>query len=355
MTRRIFAVVYDGFEILDMAGPLGVFGNANAMAATPAYALSTVSSAGGPVQSSVGIVVETAALPDVAGRDTVLIVGAEAESLRQAARDAQLRAWLQRAAGAGARMASVCTGAFLLAGAGLLAGARATTHWAARADLARRYPSAIVADDALYVEDGNFWSSAGIATGIDMALAMIERDLGAGVMHDVARRMVIYAHRPGKQSQFSRLLAAQRRAPGVLSDLLAHIDANVAGDLSLGRLAAVGAMSERTLHRRFVKITGQTPGRYVESVRMERASQFLEDGRPIKEVAQRVGYRTEQGFRAAFEAHHAMPPSLHKRLHGKRKAPSPDHPGANAHQPEIATITSCETSRAHRHSHGTGD
>lgn len=316
MLRHVHMAVYDGFEILDMAGPAAVFGSANVVADFPAYSVSVRSVHGGSVRCSMGITLQTERFAHAGPQDTVLVVGAEVEPLRQALRNAELLGWLEDFAASGARVGSVCTGAFLLGRSGLLDGVRATTHWAARPDLARLFPRANVESDALYVADGNIWSSAGIATGIDMALAMVARDLGSSVMHEVARRMVVYAHRPGKQSQFSRLLDDQRRTPQDLSDLIAHIDANLSGDLSLSRLAEVAAMSERTLHRRFVRDIGQSPARYVESVRMERARLLLEQGLPIKQVAPQVGYRTEQGFRAVFEARFSVPPSLHRRLHG---------------------------------------
>lgn len=315
MQRRVAFLVYDGFEILDMAGPAGVFANANAALGTVAYDVSTVSVEGGLVRSSGGIEVLTRPVADVCARSTVIVVGAEADPLRLAMRDAKLLGWLGECAAAGARVASVCTGAFLLGRAGLFERKKATTHWAARNDLSRMFPTAAVESDALYVQDGTIWSSAGIATGIDMALAMVALDRGTTAMHDVARRMVVYAHRPGTQSQFSGLLDSQRRAPGVIGDVLAFIDANLASDLSVPRLAAIAGMSERTLHRRFVALIGQSPARYVENVRMDRARLLLEQGQSIKQVAAHVGYKTEQGFRAAFEAQYSLSPSLHKRLH----------------------------------------
>ena len=315
MQRRVAILIYEGFEILDMAGPAGVFANANASLGTEAYAVSIVSVGGGTVQSNGGIEMLTVPIADVCARSTVVVAGAEAEPLRFAMRDTKLLGWLRDCGAAGARVASVCTGAFLLGRAGLFEGKKATTHWAARQDLSRMFPAAAVESDALYVRDGTIWSSAGIATGIDLALAMVALDHGTTVMHDVARRMVVYAHRPGTQSQFSGLLASQRRAPGVLGDILAYIDANLASDLSVPKLAAVAGMSERTLHRRFVALIGQSPARYVENVRMDRARLLLEQGQSIKQVTAHVGYKTEQGFRAAFEAQFSLSPSLHKRLH----------------------------------------
>lgn len=315
MRYNVAILVYEGFEILDMAGPAAVFGNANAVVGKEAYRVSTVAMNGGPVRSSGGIVIFAEETADFVSPGTIIVAGAEAEPLGNTLRDENLLGWLRNCAAAGSRMGSVCTGAFLLARAGLLEGRRATTHWAARGDLSRLYPAANVEDDALYVEDDGIWSSAGIATGIDMALAMVARDFGASVMHDVASRMVVYAHRPGTQSQFSGMLASQRRAPGRLSDLVAYIDANLASDLSVPRLAELAGMSERTLHRRFVAMIGQSPARYVENARMDRARLLLAQGQSIKQVAAHIGYKTEQGFRAAFEAQFSMSPSLHKRLH----------------------------------------
>jgi transcriptional regulator GlxA family with amidase domain len=317
MRRNVHVFVYDGFEILDMAGPVAVFGNANTVVQREAYAVSVASISGGLVTSSAGVAVQTDPIAEVYARDIVLVVGAESEPLRYAMRDESLRKWLIQSFVAGARIGSVCTGAFLLARAGLFDGRKATTHWAAREDLARLFPSVIVESDALYVEDGSIWSSAGISTGIDMALALVSRDLGPSVMHDVARRMVVYAHRPGTQSQFSELLASQRRTPSILSDLLAFIDDNLASDLAVPQLAARAGMSERTLHRKFIALLGRPPAQYVESIRIERARLLLEQGQTVKQVAEQVGYRTEQGLRIPFEARFSLSPSLHRRLHCK--------------------------------------
>jgi transcriptional regulator GlxA family with amidase domain len=319
MQRNVRVLVYEGFEILDMAGPSAVFGNANVIADRAAYSVSVESIAGGLVCSSVGIPVLSSAIDEVGARDIVLVVGAESEPLQRAMRDKDLQDWLIRSYRAGARLGSICTGAFLLGQAGLFDGRKATTHWAAREQLARLFPSAIVESDALYVEDGAIWSSAGISTGIDMALAIVSSDLGPSVMHKVARRMVVYAHRPGTQSQFSGLLASQRRTPSALSDLLAYIDANLAGDLAIPQLASVARMSERTLHRRFVALLGQSPAQYVEGVRMERARLLLEEGQTVKQVAEQVGYKTEQGLRTPFEARFSISPSLHKKLHRRSR------------------------------------
>lgn len=298
-----------------MAGPATVFASANVLTDKVLYRVSIVSAGGQMVPCSIGTRIETGALHEASARDTVMVVGAEANALRAALHDKTLLTWLRRSAAAGARIASVCTGAFVLGRAGLLDQKRATTHWAARSDLAQFVPAANVESDALYVADGDIWTSAGITTGIDMALAIVGRDHGAAMMHDVSRRMVIYAHRPGTQSQFSRLLTTQRTAPSALSDLLAHIDSHLADDLTLGTLAQIASMSERTLHRKFVQATKLTPAKYVEAVRMERACLLLEQGVSVKQIANEVGYKTEQGFRAAFEAVYGIPPSLHQRLH----------------------------------------
>jgi transcriptional regulator GlxA family with amidase domain len=310
--RQIHILVYEGFEVLDMAGPAGVFGSVNAVLGREVYVVRPVSVDGGPVCCSHGFAVQTSRLEPTSARDTVVVVGAEAPPLRRAIADIRISAWLAEAATAGSRVASVCTGTFLLGKAGLLNGTRVTTHWEAHRHLAKQFPKAIVENDVLYINDRQIWSSAGITAGIDLALAMVSSDLGPSVMHKAAKRMVVYGHRPGEQSQFSPLLAAQTRVPDVLSNLVAFIDANLSSNLSLERLASVAFTSERTLNRIFKRHFGMPPAAYVEAVRMDRACQLLEQGLTVKQVTEHVGYKSEQGFRASFEARFQVPPSSYK-------------------------------------------
>ncbi|MEE2690623.1 MAG: helix-turn-helix domain-containing protein [Pseudomonadota bacterium] len=312
--RRILFIVYPGFEILDLAGPASVFANANLACGATRYEIRYLSARGGRVRSGGGLEMETA--PISAERrtadDTLLVVGAGAEDLRAALLDAELISALSNMAKGAGRIGSICSGAFLLAETGALDGKSATTHWAAQTYLARRYPAARLNDDALYVVDGNCWTSAGVTAGIDMALAMLRRDCGDAVMREVARRLVVYAHRPGRQSQFSSLLDAQTAASGDFSSLIAWMDSNLGEPIDVAALARHAGMSERTFHRRFVKAVGATPARFLEDLRLHRAKFLLEAGNSVKQSAYAVGFASESGFRTAFEKKFGVSPSLHR-------------------------------------------
>jgi transcriptional regulator GlxA family with amidase domain len=207
--------------------------------------------------------------------DTLLIAGAEREPLLQAIADPEIRQALPQLTRKSGRFGSVCTGVFFLAALGLLHDHRVTTHWDACAPLAQAFPSLRVDPDALYVTDGQLWTSAGVTTGIDMALAMIAHDLGAAIASQVAKRLVLYARRPGYQSQFSPLLKAQLKADSPFANLIEWIHANLAASLDVPKLAAKAGLPERTFHRKFVAATGETPARFVETARLDAARMLL--------------------------------------------------------------------------------
>jgi len=220
--RHVALLVFDGIQILDVTGPAAVFGAANDAAPGPFYCVHILSAQGGLVTSNSGVVLQTAALSSLAAGavDTVLVVGGSKAGLQAMARDEHVRAWMLRACAGARRYGSICTGAFVLAAFGLAQGKRVATHWEATALLGERHPDLEVDANALYVEDGRVWSSAGVTTGIDMCLALVARDLGDGIANAVARRLVLYARRPGYQSQFSPVLAAQARSDTSFSGLL---------------------------------------------------------------------------------------------------------------------------------------
>jgi len=210
--HRILTVVYEGFELLDLAGPNSVFNAANAMSGETAYQMSLHSVDGGAVSSACDVSVATETLPgsDVLGQwTTVLVVGSEGDAFLHAMKCEPLLEFLKSAAERCQRCGSVCSGAFILAAAGVLDGRRAATHWAGRQAFSAWFPKATLDHDALYVTDGTIWTSAGVTTGIDMTLAIVEADFGASLKGRIARHLVVHAHRPGNQSQFSSVLAAQ--------------------------------------------------------------------------------------------------------------------------------------------------
>lgn len=324
--HRVAFIVYPGFELLDVSGPASVFNGANralGQRGEPAfYGVVLASARGGEVESSCGIAVETRPLaglrPDE--RWTVLVVGAEREPLMQAVADRSLRAALPRLAGKAARFGSVCTGGFVLGALGLLDGRRVATHWDSSRPFAETFPKIRVDADALYVVDGRLWTSAGVTTGIDMALAMIARDLDAATAGEVAKRLVLYARRPGHQSQFSALLQAQVKADGPFADLIAWIQSNLDAPLDVPFLAARAGLTERTFHRRFTAATGQTPARFVETARLDAARMLLSRRLSLKSIAAQVGLSPPARFAVAFERRFGIAPRLFREMHADPQA-----------------------------------
>lgn len=290
-------MAFEGFQLLDVAGPLEVFNKANqhlpATTAAPfRYELIVASPAGGAITSSSGLqIAGTRALADLnEPLDTVMIAGGPEVALRNVGTSTGLLDWIARRAPGTRRVASVCTGAFLLGTCGLLEGRRATTHWSAAKALEAMLPSTEVVADAIFIGDGHVFTSAGVTAGIDLALAFVEQDCGPTVALNTARELVLYLRRVGGQSQFSASLAAQAKAADGLRALVAWIEEHPEADLSIPALADRAAMSERTFARAFLAETGMTPARFVELVRLDRAKHLLETTRwPLARVAHRSG------------------------------------------------------------------
>ncbi|WP_415162179.1 GlxA family transcriptional regulator [Ottowia sp.] len=321
--RKLVFVVYPGFELLDTSGPVAAFNNANrALAAggqPRGYGIELASARGGPMESSSGIAVDTRALGTLARTktDTLLVAGAEREPLLQAMADPAMRRALPRLAGQARRFGSVCTGAFVLAALGLLDGHRVATHWDACSALASAFPAVRVDPEALYIADGRLWTSAGVSTGIDMALAMIAQDLGAAVAGDVAQRLVLYARRPGFQSQFSPVLRAQARADSPFAELIGWMQTHLDAPLDVPTLAERAGLTERTFHRRFVAATGETPARFVEAARLDAARMLLSRGTSLKAVAAQIGLFPASRLAEAFERRFGVSPRLFRDMHAQ--------------------------------------
>ncbi|MFE0018584.1 GlxA family transcriptional regulator [Mesorhizobium sp. NPDC059054] len=321
--HRITFLVYPGFELLDTSGPVSVFNSANRALGLrdkpPFYAIDLVSAAGGQVTSSSGIAVHTQTLEERAhdAVDTFLIAGAESEHLLPVLADPALSAWVPEMAGKAQRFGSVCSGVIVLAKLGLVDGRRVATHWDACAPLAAGFPSVTVDPESLYVTDGQLWTSAGVTTGIDMALAMVAHDLSADIAGEVAQRLVLYARRPGYQSQFSPLLRAQVNADSPFAELIAWILANLDSPLDIPALADRTGFSERTFHRKFVAATGETPARFIETARLDAARLLICRGLSLKSVAAEVGLMPATRFSKAFERRFGVSPRLFREMHGE--------------------------------------
>jgi len=319
-TRNVVIVGFDGFQSLDLTGPLEVFWKANLHAPEvgPApfrYELSIASPLGGTITAESGLkICDTIALSALpADIDTIVISGGSEDALRALASGTPLLAWLEANKQKVRRIASVCTGAFVLAASGLLDGRRATTHWYSCRLLQEMYPAIEVVEDAIFISDDNVYTSAGITSAIDLSLALVEQDMGARVALAVARDLVLYLRRPGGQAQFSASLAAQAQSTGRLEKLLEWIGEHPLEDLSVPRLAREAGMSERNFGRVFVEKTGLTPGRFVEYVRLDRAKLYLETtGWPLARVAEKSGFGGVTSLIRSFSKHLQITPHAYR-------------------------------------------
>lgn len=307
--RLVVFLLHDHVNVLDVTGPLEVFSQPCRMGAgDPPYRIMVVSPEGGAVRTSAGLALltEPIALLKNEKIDTLLIPGGGPRYEPFAPQS--VIDWLLAAAPKIRRVCSVCTGAFALASAGLLAGRRATTHWMASAELRRVEPAVRLEQDAIYVCDGKVWTSAGVSAGIDLALALIEADLGHALAMKVARRMVVFLKRPGGQSQFSVPLLRQG-ADDSFAELHAWIAANLGADLRVERLAERVNMSPRTFARTYAARLKRTPARTVEAMRLEAACAMLEQtGLPLKRIALDCGVGDEQNLRRAFQRQFGVNP-----------------------------------------------
>jgi transcriptional regulator GlxA family with amidase domain len=300
--RVVEVLAYPGVQLLDVTGPLQVFATANDHVAeaggTPPYLLRVVAKGGQSVTASAGLGIAVNPLSRHGALDTLLIAGGPGVDV--AAADQTLVKWISERTNKARRVASVCTGAFLLAASGALKGRRAATHWSCCAELARRFPDIRVESDPIFVKDGPVWTSAGVTAGIDLALAFVEEDLGRTVALAVARYLVVFLKRPGGQAQFSTALSLQAAEDqfGALHDWIGR---HLADDISLPVLARQAAMSERSFSRRYAEATGLTPVHAVERLRVEAARRLLSESRlPVKRISQRCGFGSEETMRRSF-------------------------------------------------------
>lgn len=308
-TRRVVLLAPDGLQPLDAIGPLEVFHTASVLR-EGAYAVEIAAPGGGVITSHSGLRIVADPLPDPSGIDTLLIAGGE--GTRAAAHDPEVLSWVRAGAAAARRTTSVCTGSFVLAAAGLLDGRRATTHWAWCDLLRRSFPAVDVDPDPIFVRDGNVWTSAGVTAGMDLALALVEEDLGPETALAVARQLVVFVKRPGGQAQFSAGLAAQTARRDPLRELQAWIVDHLGEDLSVPALARRACLSERQFARAFKDETGMTPAQYVEALRVERARLLLEDGATVDEAARATGFRSAEVLRRAFHRRIGVAPSAYR-------------------------------------------
>lgn len=311
--HRIGVVVFDGVKLLDVAGPMEVFAEANRVGGT-AYELVTLSVTGGPVTSSTGLEIGgDSPLGDadaVPGLRTLLVAGGDRLPVRPI--EPELVRAVRRLSGAVPRVCSICTGAFVLAEAGVLDGRRATTHWRHTRLLAASHPRVTVVPDAIWVRDGHVFTSAGVSAGIDLALALVETDAGGEVAREVARSLVVFLQRPGGQSQFSPSIELPRPRSAVLRSVIDAVAADPASDHSAVKMAAAAAVSPRHLSRLFRAEIGLSPARYVEAVRIDAGKRALERGLSVADAASAAGFGTSESMRRAFVTRLGLSPRTYQ-------------------------------------------
>lgn len=318
-TRHIGVLIFEGFQLLDAAGPIGVFEMPTRGMTPSPYRLSIYSLDGGPVRASCGVPMMTEALPAKLTLDTLVVSGGE--GTREAMGDARLLASIRDLSARTRRTCSVCSGSFLLGAAGLLKGRSATTHWRRTAQFERVFPDTRLLADRIYVQDGKFWTSAGITAGIDLALALVAEDLGEDVSRQAARELVVHQRRAGGQSQFS-VMQDVRLASGRFDELIGWVRTNLAAPLDVDTLAARAAMSPRNFARVFRSETGATPARFIEKLRLEAARQSVETTTlPLQQIAADTGFGDPERMRVAFVRAYGQPPMVLRR---QNRANSPE-------------------------------
>jgi transcriptional regulator GlxA family with amidase domain len=316
MKRLTGFVVFPGFQIVDLAA-VTVLELANGLPGAPFYDIRILSEQGGKVLSSSGVAIDSAPFSDAAF-DSVIVFGAMEKVVSSAA----FLDFLRSASAASRRTASICTGAFQLAEAGLLNGRRATTHWVAARELQRLYPEIRVEDDRIFIQDGKFWSSAGMTACIDLSLALVEQDLGVEAARTIARKMVVYHRRSGGQSQFSALLDLEPKSDRIQSSLN-YARKNLRKELSVDELADAANLSRRQFTRAFRLETGQSPAKAVETLRVEAARLMIEESNhPIDVIARETGFSDPERMRRAFLRTFGQPPQALKRAARYDKAAS---------------------------------
>jgi transcriptional regulator GlxA family with amidase domain len=317
--HRVAMVAFADAQILDVVGPLEVFSRAGRLISDEGrrgpspYTVEILARSRGTVVTSSGIgLVATRSFRGIRGGiDTLFVAGGR--GVEAALRDASLIRWLRRMSRAVGRLASVCTGAFVLAEAGVLDGKRAATHWHSCARLAQRYPKVAVDPDPIFVRQGRVYTSAGVTAGMDLALALVEQDHGPQVARQVARELVLFLKRPGGQSQFSAQLQTQLADRAPLAELQAWMADHLGADLSVAALAHRVAMSPRNFARVFARSVGRTPARHVEQLRVEAARRRLEESRAgVDEIAEKCGFGTRESMRRSFQRTLRVSPTAYR-------------------------------------------
>lgn len=314
--KRIYFILFDDVELLDIAGPAEVFAQANSLLSKKAYDLRFVcSNSNKPVTTTTGLPICGQALPRMLGKvDTVFVPGGSMPALEKAIQDQKLMTWLRNALPRSQRIASVCTGAFILGALGELDQHQVTTHWAGINVLQDMFPSANVQNDTLYINDGDLWTSAGVLSGVDMALAIIAKDHSRTLALEIARILVVYLMRDGGQSQFSAPMDLQAKAAqSELLNLSAWLMSNLDKTISVTEMAEHMATSVRSLHRRCLDVFGISPAKLFVELRLEHARELLGDIKlPVKSIGFACGYASSEAFSKAFRQRYGVSPQHYR-------------------------------------------
>lgn len=319
MKPKIVAIpIFPNVQPLDATGPGTVFGTASRLAGKDLYRVRFIANATGPVQTSSGFSLHADDLKTLKPEDvdTLVVAGGDEFGIRGALADKRFMNWITRTATQARRACSVCSGAFLLARTGLLDGKRVATHWEATGELAQSFPQIEVDGEAIYVNEGKCWTSAGVTTGIDMSLALVEADFGRDLAMAVARQLVVYMRRPGHQTQFSAALTAQATKDDRFADLSAWVEANLHKRLDVETLAARVNMSPRSFHRHCQAELGVSPAKFVEAIRLDAVRRLL-DARTldIGQVAGQTGFSGSDHLIRAFERRFGVTPGVYREMH----------------------------------------
>jgi transcriptional regulator GlxA family with amidase domain len=324
MTKKhsIVLFAFEGCQLLDVAGPSSIFGVANSTFGRAFYDVKVVSPRGGLIATSCGVSIATLAPKQISPKtiDTILVAGGGVAAMRDCIAPPATRRWLKRCVQTVARFGSICSGTYILAELGALEGLRVATHWASCDSLAAQFPDLSVDRNSLFVVSGRAWTSAGVSTGIDMALAMVEQDTDRTIADKVAKFMVLYARRPGYQSQFSEILNVQIAAGSPFAELITWLESHVAKPMTIASLAARCGLSERTFYRRFVAATGQTPAHFIQNARLETARTLLATNLSLKVIAVRSGMGSAARLSLAFERKFGLTPSMFRKVHHVEEA-----------------------------------
>jgi transcriptional regulator GlxA family with amidase domain len=319
MTHHVALIAFDGFQLLDVSGPSAVYGAANDQLGRVAYEIAVIASEAPTVLSNCTISLSCVSPHAVCPTDfdSVFVTGGEDSGLIALTQNAEMRDWVKDAAAVSQRYGSICSGSATLAEWGLIGARRFASHWMAATEIRTRWPGLNLDADSIFVEDGPLWTSAGVSTGIDMTLAIVERDHGAALARTIAQRLVLSVRRPGWQSQFSQALTAQAGRDGRYGDLIAWIAAHVGEPMSVEDMAARAGETLRSFHRNFVSATGQSPAAYVTHQRLDHARDLIADGVLLKSVAARTGFTEVARLSAAFQRKFGMGANAYRTIHGR--------------------------------------